>query len=115
MRRALATLQPLVLLAALLLSPVPADLACCAGLAPAHGGDCCDSAGTNALAMSCCTSGDSSATSHSELRLAPPTVALTPRMAPATPAPLRLSLPLLCLLPHTPDSSLYTLHSAFLI
>ena len=98
-----------------MLSPVPVDVVCCAGLAPVHGDSCCEGADDNALARSCCDGGDSSVISHSKLRVAPPAVVLARPIVPATLSPRGGTLPRRLVRPHPPDSGLFTLHSAFLI
>lgn len=116
MNRLVAAFQSIVLLAGLLVLAVPADLACCAGVAEVHGPSCCESADTNALAESCCAGDQGPLALRSEPPLAPlpPVVVALPPAAVLQPV---ARLPQLDETTHAfpPDGGLFTLHSAFLI
>ncbi len=116
MRRLIAALQTTVLLAGFLVLAVPADLACCAGVAEVHGPSCCESAYMDAVAESCCAGDQVPPARLAEPQLSPPPlVSVT-----LPPAPVLHSVARLPQLGRTadsfpPDGGLFTLHAAFLI
>lgn len=114
MNRLVAALQATFLLAGLLILAVPADLACCAGMAEMHGPGCCEAAKIDAVARSCCRGG----------------AAITARTDPPTPPPSPTVLPPPATLyaagrpprpgetatgPLPPGRYLFTLHASLLL
>lgn len=116
MSRLIAALQTTVLLAGLFILTVPADLACCTGVAEIHGPSCCDSADTNAMAASCCAGDQVPLARHAEPQAPPPILQAVNLLPVAVQHPVA-GLPLRgrTTYPPPPGDELFRLHSAFLI
>lgn len=91
MHRLMAALEALVLLTALVVVAAPAELACCAGVIPMHGPDCCESVETDASARSCCEGGTAAIAVLAERSTPPSVAALASSAAVSLAEPLSLS------------------------